>query len=403
MKQKAFVAGLFFLSVLLFFACKKDKVKGKDVKIKALFHADKTEIIPGDTVYFSDSTTGFPLSWRWKFEGGTPTSSNEQNPKVVYDKLGEFTVSLSVTNAYGRDSVVKVGYIKVSREKILPEVDLIEAFNIQLHTAKVGSRLISEGSAKVTEMGVCWSSARATPNISDSKSFTNNISLDISGGESDGWEEFITDMSNLDENAVYYYRAYAVNEDGVGYSKVQSFLAYERDTCDEITHQSFVDSRDGQRYDYIEIAGMDIMAENLNYNVPGKSWCYGDDGLNCQLYGKLYTRDAALSVCPVGWHLTTEAEWNQIIQTIGENEAGKKLKKKNVWDIRGTNDYCFSAYPTGYKRLSNDQYLTKGFYAYWWTPATQSSKVKVAGLMGDDRVSLLALDDDAYSVRCVKN
>ena len=402
--KKIFLYGLLSIVFLSFVKCKKDKIKGKEVKIKALFDADETIINPGDSVSFSDSTTGFPLTWRWTFEGGTPATSNIQNPTVVYKNLGEFSVTLHVTNAYGEDELTKKSYIKVERVKILPEIEVIDVFNIKLHSAQSGGTLIREGSMPVTEMGVCWNTT-GSPKVTDSKAFTTDIVEDELTG--DGWESFVISMENLDqEGTAYFYRAYAINGDGVGYSKVLSFIAYERDTCDEITHNSFVDVRDNQSYDYVRIAGMDIMAQNLNYNISGQSWCYDDKSENCQLYGRLYTRDAALSACPTGWHLTTEAEWNTIVQNIGQNEAGKKLKKKNVWDYkrRGSNEFCFSAYPTGYKNLQTGRYVTKDFYAYWWTPSVENTKFKVAALDNEsDLLNMIALDNEAYSVRCIKD
>lgn len=55
----------------------------------------------GVPVAYHDLSTGNPTSWSWAFEGGTPTTSSEQHPMVVYDKEGTFGVSLSVGNDAG--------------------------------------------------------------------------------------------------------------------------------------------------------------------------------------------------------------------------------------------------------------------------------------------------------------
>ena len=64
------------------------------------------------TVSFSDSSTGSPTSWSWDFgDGGTSTA---QNPSYTYNNAGDYTVTLTVTNAFGNDTLVRPDYISVS-------------------------------------------------------------------------------------------------------------------------------------------------------------------------------------------------------------------------------------------------------------------------------------------------
>lgn len=62
------------------------------------FTADVTEIIEGEQVHFSDLSTQDPTAWSWSFEGGTPATSNEQNPTIRYNTPGTYNVSLTVSN-----------------------------------------------------------------------------------------------------------------------------------------------------------------------------------------------------------------------------------------------------------------------------------------------------------------
>jgi PKD repeat protein len=63
-------------------------------------------------VTFADQSTGAPTSWSWTFgDGGTSTA---QNPSHTYTAAGNYTVSLTATNAYGSDINTKVGYITVT-------------------------------------------------------------------------------------------------------------------------------------------------------------------------------------------------------------------------------------------------------------------------------------------------
>lgn len=77
------------------------------------FIADVTEIETGQSVEFTDLSQNDPTSWLWYFEGGTPDTSYEQNPAVLYDSVGLFDVSLTASNDYGSDTKIKEDYIQV--------------------------------------------------------------------------------------------------------------------------------------------------------------------------------------------------------------------------------------------------------------------------------------------------
>ncbi|MDR0969221.1 MAG: PKD domain-containing protein [Lentimicrobiaceae bacterium] len=79
----------------------------------AQFSANKTTVEIGKSVSFTDESTGSPTSWNWTFEGGTPATSTQQNPTVVYNTIGTYDVTLQVTNANGNDTETKTNYIEV--------------------------------------------------------------------------------------------------------------------------------------------------------------------------------------------------------------------------------------------------------------------------------------------------
>jgi PKD repeat protein len=74
---------------------------------------DQTACV-GQTLSFTDQSTGTPTQWLWTFTGGTPSSSTLQNPTVSYAAPGVYDVVLTASNTNGSDPETRVGYITVS-------------------------------------------------------------------------------------------------------------------------------------------------------------------------------------------------------------------------------------------------------------------------------------------------
>jgi PKD repeat protein len=84
------------------------------VKPVASFTSDARSGGTGMRVQFVDMSSGNPTSWRWTFQGGSPASSAEQHPKITYNTLGTYPVSLTATNSAGSNELVKQGFITIS-------------------------------------------------------------------------------------------------------------------------------------------------------------------------------------------------------------------------------------------------------------------------------------------------
>jgi PKD repeat protein len=89
------------------------------------FSANRTNLCAGNTVTYTDLTNGTPIAWNWLFPGGTPGTSTAQNPTVTYNTAGAYDAQLIVTNANGKDTMLKTGYITVTGPIALP---LVEGF-----------------------------------------------------------------------------------------------------------------------------------------------------------------------------------------------------------------------------------------------------------------------------------
>ena len=64
------------------------------------------------SVQFTDISIGYPTTWAWDFGDGY--TSNEQNPLHVYENVGTYSVTLSVTGLSGSSSVTKNNYVTVT-------------------------------------------------------------------------------------------------------------------------------------------------------------------------------------------------------------------------------------------------------------------------------------------------
>ncbi len=139
----------------------------------------------------------------------------------------------------------------------------------------------------------------------------------------------------------------------------------------------------GQTYKTVKIGNQTWMAENLNYKVKD-SKCYDNKGSNCNKYGILYDWSTAMSVCPKGWHLPSNADWEELINYV-ENEndcygcAGTYLKATSDWneDGNGENTYSFSALPSGIGN-SDGSFRDIGEYGVWWS-STESYEYDAYG------------------------
>ena len=190
-----------------------------------------------------------------------------------------------------------------------------------------------------------------------------------------------------------------------------------------ISYGSLYDSRDGKTYRTVVIGGKRWMAENLNYNVSG-SVCYGNNSVNCDLYGRLYdwatVMDISTSynnstwggsdvnrrgVCPSGWHVPSDDEWTALTDFVGSN-AGTRLKSRRGWydNGNGTDDYGFSALPGGYWWSGN--FGSVGYNGCWWS-ATENDATVARGRYMDYINSGVYWynyhETGRFSLRCVED
>ncbi|MBW6492809.1 MAG: PKD domain-containing protein [Lentimicrobium sp.] len=163
---------------------------------------------------------------------------------------------------------------------------------------------------------------------------------------------------------------------------------------------------DGNVYQTVIIGTQEWMAENLKVthysngdaipNVTGDSqwgalttgaYCWYDNDINWKnAYGALYNWYAAVDsrgLCPVGWHVPTDAEWTILTNYLGgSNVAGGKMKSTRTepdahprWNLPNTgatNESGFSGLPGGNRDYSGTFYY-HGWTGFFWSSSEFSS------------------------------
>ena len=204
---------------------------------------------------------------------------------------------------------------------------------------------------------------------------------------------------------------------------------------------SFTDDRDSQEYDWVKIGKQVWMADNLNigriiYVIDGKitdcsieKLCYENKEENCRIYGGLYTNlaidfytpdEGGQSICPEGWHLPAESEWQVLVDYLGgQKVAGGAMKETGIYHWKksnkgATNSNGFTALPGGNGGYYYDDiiYNNLGKGCCFWS--STGSYSLIAAITIDFRTicllknkAVIARDSSfgrsAHSVRCVKD
>lgn len=318
---------------------------------------------------------------------------------VVYNPLGQIETFISKNLSKGTYSIQLslkskgVYHCTVSNRKLSASLKLI---NFEDQGGASQSFLVSEGNLKVTHPSTAQ-------NLKSSASIND---FEFSPG---------------DELKIKAYK-YGYDVDSITLSITQSqthtFELTPTATCPEKVYDA-----DGNEYATTVINGKCWMAENMKTtsftdgatitlaNVPPSSWgnlasnpgyCYYDDlTANAETYGFMYNWAAVMhgaassatnpsnvqGICPVGWHIPSDVEWDALGVFIAANnggvgsgysftdgnwlKVGKHLKATTNWvsSGTGTDDYNFTALPGG-RRTYTGSFIELGEFAYFWS-ATQ--------------------------------
>lgn len=159
----------------------------------------------------------------------------------------------------------------------------------------------------------------------------------------------------------------------------------------------------------IVVGNLRWMNRNLNVQTSSGSFCYKNQKKNCDKYGRLYDFETAQTVCPEGWRLPSDAEWESLVQFLGTG-GGTKLKSKNGWQGdeessgNGTDEIHFTAMPSGIVYEGNFMY--QGAHAYFWSSTEKDSLSAYYRSLDYDSPDIYRYHNfktAGYAVRCVQD
>jgi PKD repeat protein len=85
-------------------------------------------ICTGGEIEFMGKMLNNIQSWNWIFQGGTPSTSTDQNPRITYNSPGIFNVQLIVSDSFSTDTLLLSGYIEVNQPGLGASLDYFQDF-----------------------------------------------------------------------------------------------------------------------------------------------------------------------------------------------------------------------------------------------------------------------------------
>jgi uncharacterized protein (TIGR02145 family) len=322
---------------------------------------------------------------------GTSTSDGTGTGAFTSTLTGLAPSTLYYVRAYATNSVgtaygSQISFTTLAPPAVLPTVSTTAASAITATGASTGGNVTADGGAAVTARGVAYGTAQ-NPTVSGT-----------STSDGTGTGSFMSTLTGLVPSTLYNVRAYATNSVGTAYGNEVSFTtltAAPSFTCGTTT----VTDVDNNSYNTVQIGTQCWTQSNLKVskyrngdnistgltNTPWSSTSsgayaiYGNDNANDALYGKLYNWYAvndSRGLCPVGWHVPSDAEWSTLTNSLGgASVAGGKMKSTTGWNspnTGATNSSGFTGLPGGF-RGSGGGFSNLGNYGYWWSSSDAGS------------------------------
>ena len=255
-------------------------------------------------------------------------------------------------------------------------------------------------------------------------------------------ETMTYNLTGLAASTGYTYRAFVTTAAGTSYGAEVSFSSIPAGDAQPCPGTPTVTDHEGNVYATVQIGEQCWTKTNLRVAPAGvtdgtssgaysetEPYYYVNPGVDAATYGYYYNWEAAKLVCPAGWHLPNDAEWNILEETVSGSDwqasyatsegwrgshAGKMAG--DGWNSSSTagapgnatdanhNASGFSAVPAGdmYFGYSEDT----GYNAYFWSSTeggTSRAWIRMLNYATACVNRTFAGNGDVYSVRCLRD
>ncbi len=294
-------------------------------------------------------------------------------------------------------AIIILTFVGCKEDSVSPTPDFV-APTVPVLTSPINNDLFK---SDVNTIQLIWTEIEDAASYQVQVSDYKNFSIKVIDEEGQSTSQYL--MNNNNGNGIYHWRIRSVDLAGnmSDWSEAKTFLVgYKKDI-------DYMEDIDGNVYRIVKIGEQWWMAENLavtHYRngdaipkVTGNSawidqragaYCVADNDVkNADTYGYLYNWYAVAdsrNIAPVGWHVSTEADWNELemylgmsqteanrTEYIGTNEGGK-LKETGIthWNspnTGATDEFGFTALAGGNRRPDNSGFNNSlGVYARFW-------------------------------------
>jgi len=349
------------------------------------------------------------------------SAENGQGDDYTLEKTSDFSKYPCNEERESKEAVVgndKVRYECVydSRDSVyiwVSDKDTLTAEGNEFHRAESSS---SSKKAKSSNSSESSSSSKKAK----SSSSTEKVNSSSSSESSSSTEKKKTSSSSVSSSSTEKAKSSSSSSEG---KTINALLQTKGEQFNAgFTYGTMKDPRDGKTYKTTELNGQTWMAENLNYagNKVGRSFCYDNDEDICEIYGRLYTREAAMNsascgtsdlcrlgegpiqgICPDEWHIPSVAEINALWDELDSNVNSWVSMKGWAIDRAGGDSYGLSFIPAGMDGAHGFQHLDS--IASMWLYSPNGSQNYLVLNSETDKVFISDYSSYAsVSVRCVK-
>jgi uncharacterized protein (TIGR02145 family) len=285
--------------------------------------------------------------------------------------------------------------------------------------ATTGGGISYDNSYNVFSKGVCWSTSR-NPTVADQ-------TLDLGSG----FGGMGCNIGELTPGTVYFLRGYATNTVGTAYGENRVIRTFDGYTTDYEGHvystvrlgnQEWINRNLETRYftngDMISTTGT-ATTNTEQEDKPVYQWAFQyheDHPELLDFEGRLYTWYTATDsrkICPAGWHLPSNDEWNVLLTHLG----GNTLTSRDIrwgfnyyWDSmlnEGATEGSFGVQLVGFRSANGQFQYGSNYGTYWWSATEESSGNGYSIYCGKSDIDKVTQSvnnkKDGFSVRCVKD